>query len=99
MIETRPIIVAMSEWSKPVGATNGATFRARMIVSQEHSPAHAGPQKETAFYLEWDIRVGEDEAFNTETMTSANKTWVRNRPFAFHFQRFRIWSRRGILGT
>ena len=46
-------IVAISEWSKPVSTTNGTILRARMIISQEHSPAHAGPQKETAFYLEF----------------------------------------------
>ncbi|MFN0125520.1 MAG: hypothetical protein ACKV19_02410 [Verrucomicrobiales bacterium] len=51
-------IVAMSDWSKPVGTTNGATLRARMIISQEHSPAHAGPQKETAFYLEFQKVTG-----------------------------------------
>lgn len=51
-------IVAISDWSKPVGATNGATLRARMIISEEHSPAHAGPQKETAFYLEFQNVTG-----------------------------------------
>lgn len=51
-------IVAMSDWSKPVSAANGATIRARMIISQVNSPAHAGPQKETAFYLEFQNVTG-----------------------------------------
>lgn len=51
-------IVAISEWSKPVATKNGATLRARMIISQEHSPAHVGPQKETAFYLEFQNVTG-----------------------------------------
>jgi hypothetical protein len=51
-------VVAMSDWSKPVSATNGATLRARMIIAQVHSPAHAGPLKETAFYLEFQNVTG-----------------------------------------
>ena len=41
-------IIAMSDWSKPVGTFYGETLRGRMIVAQEHSPAHP----ETEFYLE-----------------------------------------------
>jgi hypothetical protein len=46
-------IVAISDWSKPVGTVYGASLRARMIIAQEHSPAHAGPWPETEFYLEF----------------------------------------------
>ncbi|MBC8126676.1 MAG: hypothetical protein H8M99_05965 [Gloeobacteraceae cyanobacterium ES-bin-144] len=49
-------IVAISDWSKPVGAR--MTLRARMIISQEHSPARDGLQKETAFYLEFQNVTG-----------------------------------------
>ena len=51
-------VVAISDWSKPVSATNGATLRARMIISQVHPPAQVGPQKETAFYLEFQNVTG-----------------------------------------
>lgn len=49
-------IIAISDWSKPMGAR--MSLRARMIITQEHSPAHAGPQKETAFYLEFQNVTG-----------------------------------------
>jgi hypothetical protein len=45
-------IIAMSDWSKPVGTIHGHSLRARMIIAQEHSPGHAGPWPETEFYLE-----------------------------------------------
>ncbi len=45
-------IIAMSGWSKPVATFYGETLRARMIIAQEHSPAHAGPWPETEVYLE-----------------------------------------------
>ena len=45
-------IVAISDWSKPVG-TDYSTLRARMIIAQEHSPASGGPLPETEFYLEF----------------------------------------------
>ena len=45
-------IIAMSDWSKPVATYYGHALRARMLISQEHSPAHAGPLPETEFYLE-----------------------------------------------
>jgi len=45
-------IIAMSDWSKPVGTFHGQTLRGRMLIAQEHSPAHAGPWPETEFYLE-----------------------------------------------
>ena len=51
-------IVATSDWSKPVGTSSGATLRARMIISKEQTPAHAGSQKETAFYLEFQNVTG-----------------------------------------
>lgn len=51
-------IVAISDWSKPVGTQYGATLRARMLIAQEHSPAHAGPWPETEFYLEFQNVTG-----------------------------------------
>jgi len=45
-------IIAMSDWSKPVGTFHGHSLRARMIIAQEHSAAHAGQWPETEFYLE-----------------------------------------------
>ena len=45
-------IIAMSDWSKPVSTIYGHTLRARMIIAQEHSPAHTGRWPETEFYLE-----------------------------------------------
>jgi hypothetical protein len=45
-------IIAMSDWSKPVGTKYGQTLRGRMLIAQEHSPAHAGPTPETEVYLE-----------------------------------------------
>jgi hypothetical protein len=51
-------IVAMSDWSKPVGTFYGATLRARMLIAQEHSPAHAGPWPETEFYLDFQNVTG-----------------------------------------
>jgi hypothetical protein len=45
-------IIAVSDWSKPVGTSNGQTLRGRMSIVQENSPAHAGPFPETELYLE-----------------------------------------------
>jgi hypothetical protein len=47
-----PKILASSEWSQPVSTPSGQTLRARMIVAQGHSPAHAGASPETMLYLE-----------------------------------------------
>jgi hypothetical protein len=45
-------ILAMSEWSKPVATTFSQTLRGRMVIAQEHSPAHGDSWPETVFYLE-----------------------------------------------
>ena len=45
-------VVAMSGWSKAVGTYHGQSLRARLILAQEHSPAHAGPVPETELYVE-----------------------------------------------
>src|SRR5664279_1766511 len=45
-------IIAMSDWSKPVGTSYGQTLRGRMILAQGHSFARAGQGLETEFYLE-----------------------------------------------
>ena len=44
-------IIAMSDWSGPVGTSNGQTLRGRMMIAQEKSPASTG-RPETEFYLE-----------------------------------------------
>jgi hypothetical protein len=45
-------ILAQSEWSEPVTSVQGQTLRARLMITQGHSPAHAGPWPETMVYLE-----------------------------------------------
>ena len=45
-------IIAMSDWSKPVGTFYGQTLRGRMIVAQGYSGGFNGPWPETEFYLE-----------------------------------------------
>ena len=45
-------VIAISDWSKSVGTFYGQSLRGRMLVAQEHSPAHAGPWPETEVYLE-----------------------------------------------
>ena len=46
-------IIAMSDWSKPVGTDGGHSLRVRMIVAYGRGPAFAGPWDETQFYLEF----------------------------------------------
>ena len=46
-------IIAMSDWSKPVGTYSGHSLRARMIVAYGRSAAFDGPWPETQFYLEF----------------------------------------------
>jgi hypothetical protein len=45
-------VIAISDWSKPVGTFHGHALRARMLIAQEHSAGHGGPSPETEFYLE-----------------------------------------------
>ncbi len=45
-------IIAMSDWSKPVGTIYSESLRGRMIIAQERSRAYAGSWPETEFYLE-----------------------------------------------
>ncbi len=45
-------IIAISDWSKPVGTIYSQSLRGRIIIAQEHSPAYDGPSPETEFYLE-----------------------------------------------
>lgn len=45
-------IIAISDWSKAVSTSYGQTLRGRLLIAQEHSPAHAGPWLETGVYLE-----------------------------------------------
>lgn len=46
-------IIAMSDWSKPVGTSDGHSLRVRMIVGYGRGAAFAGPWPETQFYLEF----------------------------------------------
>lgn len=46
-------IIAISDWSKPVGTDSGHRLRARMIVAYGRGAAFAGPWPETQFYLEF----------------------------------------------
>jgi hypothetical protein len=46
-------IIAMSDWSKPVGTSHGHSLRVRMIVAYGRGPAFAGAWDETQFYLEF----------------------------------------------
>jgi hypothetical protein len=46
-------IIAISDWSKPVGTDNGHVLRARMIISYGRGPAFAGPHPETQVHLEF----------------------------------------------
>lgn len=45
-------LLATSEWSAPVSTKYGQSLQARLILSQEHSPAHTGSHPETALYVE-----------------------------------------------
>jgi len=45
-------VIATSEWSQPVRTEFGQALRGRMVIAQEHSPAHKGPWPETEFYLD-----------------------------------------------
>jgi len=45
-------IIAMSDWSKPVGTSLGQTLRGRMILAQGYSGGFRGPWPATEFYLE-----------------------------------------------
>jgi hypothetical protein len=45
-------IIALSDWSQPVGTDYGQILRGRMLLAQEHSPAYLGQIPETEFYLE-----------------------------------------------
>ncbi|HEY6184545.1 MAG TPA: hypothetical protein VIW67_20035, partial [Terriglobales bacterium] len=47
-------IIAISDWSKPVGNFDGHTLRVRMIVTYGRGAAFSGPWAETQFYLEFE---------------------------------------------
>jgi hypothetical protein len=46
-------IISSSDWSKPVGTSDGHILRVRMVVAYGRSPGFAGPHDETQFYLEF----------------------------------------------
>jgi len=46
-------IIAISDWSKPIGTYSGHSLRARMIVTYGRGAAFDGPWPETQFYLEF----------------------------------------------
>src|SRR5215471_19299148 len=46
-------IIAISDWSKPVGTFHGHALRARMIISYGRGPGFAGPWPETQVHLEF----------------------------------------------
>jgi hypothetical protein len=47
-------IIAISDWSKPVGTGDWPQLRGRLMIAQGHSPGHAGAWPETEVYLEFE---------------------------------------------
>jgi len=46
-------IIAISDWSKPIGTDYGHTLRARLIISYGRGPGFGGPWPETQVHLEF----------------------------------------------
>jgi hypothetical protein len=45
-------IIAMGDWSKPVGSVGGPLLRGRLLITQEHDPGYMDTFEATHLYLE-----------------------------------------------